>query len=266
MFRSIFTKTLYDKRWFMLGWGLGAVSLLALTAAFFPSLSGNGMDALVKSLPPELEGILGDVEDWSTYPGYLASAVFGLRGEMLFVPMAILLGVGLGMGDESNRRLYQLLAKPVSRRRVVLERWLAGLVVIAVVTGIVYASLVVVSPMIGEDVPYELLNGITVITALFTAALFSLTYGLGVATGRKNLAILVPVVWTMGSLLVDAFKLQIDWLKDLEWVSLLSYYKTADLVHDDINLNHVVVLGCIALISLIVALIAFQNRDIHEEA
>jgi len=70
----------------------------------------------------------------------------------------------------------------------------------------------------------------------------------------------------MGSLLVDAFKLQIDWLKDLEWVSLLSYYKTADLVHDDINLNHVVVLGCIALISLIVALIAFQNRDIHEEA
>lgn len=265
MLSNVFMKTLYDKRLFLLGWSLGVIALLALTAAFFPSMQSAALDQLFKAIPPSMKTMIGDLSDYSTFPGYLGSAVFGLRAQMLFVPMAIILGYSLSVTEESGGKLYQLLAQPISRLRVLLEKFFAGLFISAVVIAVSILSIVVVSLLINEPVPQEMLMRVYVMSVLFTWAVFALTYALGKATGRKSIALMIPVVWVMFSLLVDAFASQIEWLKNTEYASLFHYYRTAELVHNDINWANALTLVVVTVLPILIALLVFPNRDLRED-
>lgn len=263
MFRSVFLKTLYDKRWFLVGWTIGSISLLGLTAAFYPFIADSVSD-LLQSIPPALASIAGEAGAYATYEGYIGSAVFGVRAEMLFVPLAIILGLSLSVNEELSRKLYQLLAQPLSRTNIALQKWWAGVVVIALIMAFTYVSLIVITLAVGQTVPYDILTKIIIISALFTFMLFSLTFSLGIAFGRRGLAIIVPVVWVMASLLFDSFKTQIEWFKHIDWLLLHQYYNTAALVKDPVDVVGVVVLCGGAIIPLVGAFILFQRRDIRE--
>ena len=265
MFRSVFLKTLFDRRWFMFGWSLGVMAMLGFTAAFFPTFRDSGLDEIMKTIPPALKSMLGEMSEYGNFPGYVASAVYGLRAQMLFIPLAIILGYSLGVSDEANGRLYQLLAQPISRRRVLLEKYAAGLVVMAVIITLCALAVGTVAVVLNESVPTELLAKISAMTMLFSTAIYTLTYGLGKAFGRKSVALFVPLVWVMFSVLSDAFSSQVDWMKNADYLSVLRYYNTGDLLHDPIDMMNVAALGGASLLVILVALIAFPARDLHEE-
>lgn len=263
MFRSVFLKTLYDKRWFIFGWTLGALALFNLTAVFYPAIA-DSIDDLVKTIPPALQGVVGSVSAYQTYAGYMGSAVFGSQGIMYLVPLAIILGLSLGAGDESNRRLYQLLAQPISRWSVVLQKWLAGLVALFVIIAVLYSSLIIVSLLIGEVVPHQALLRISAMSYLYTATLFTLTYGVAVAWARRGLAIIITAGWAFGSLLIYTLASQVKWVKDIDWLSAMKYYDTPRFVGHAVELHDVAVLVAVCAVTMIVALICFSRRDIKE--
>ena len=263
MFKSLFLKTLYDKRWFFVGWSLGTVALLALTAAFYPAIADSIGD-LLSSIPPALASIVGDSTAYNTYVGYIGSAVYGSRAEMIFVPLAIILGLSLSVNEELSGRMYQLLAQPVSRAKIILQKWLAGFWLIVAIMTITLIAMVVVSIAIAETVPYSELIKVSLMSGLFTFMVFSLTFGMGIAFGRRSIAIIVPVVWVMGSLLLDSFATQIDWLKAVDWLSVHQYYSTATLIKEPIAVEDVLVLSGISLASFMLAVALFQRRDIRE--
>lgn len=266
MFRSVFSKTLYDKRWFTFGWVLGAIGLFAFTTAFFPSLRDSGVDQIMKAIPPAMKNMVGNMAEMNTFAGYVGSAVFGLRAQMLFIPLAIILGVSLGVSEESKGKLYQLLAQPVSRVHIAWQKFAAGVVIITTIISLGVASVWAVAPMIHEAIPTTLLVKIGLLSILFTTALFSVTYSLGVAFGRKTLALTLPVFWVLFSIVCDAFSGQIEWMKYPDYASILHYFHTFDLVRQALNLRHVAVLGAVAVIPFFLSLILFKQRNLREEA
>ncbi len=265
MFDSILTKTLYDKRNFLLGWLIGAVALLALTAAFFPTIKNSNINQLFKSIPPALQNMVGNVNDYNTFKGYVGTAVFGLRAQMIFIPLAIILGISLGHAPEASGKLYQLLAQPVSRRRVAVQQWLAGMVIILTIVAVVTASMVLVAAAIHEPVPWGVLARLGIMSFLFTFMVFSITYGLGIGFGRKSLAISLPVAWVIASFLIDSLAPELNWVRHLESASMLTYYHTSSLIHGTINTWHVVVTAAVSGVSLITGMIFFTSRDLREE-
>jgi ABC-2 type transport system permease protein len=265
MFRSVFLKTLYDKRWFLFGWTLGALVLFNLTTVFYPAVA-DSIDDLVKSIPPALQGVVGSVSAYQTYAGYIGSAVFGSQGIMYFVPLAIILGLSLGSGDELSRRLYQLLAQPISRQSVVLQKWLAGLVLLLVIVTSVYGSLVAVSLLIGETVPHEALLRMSAMSYLYTVTLFTLTYSIAVAWAKRGLAIAITAGWALGSLLIYTLAPQVKWVKDIDWLSAMKYYDTPRFVDQAIEIRDVAVLMIVCIVVIIVALINFSRRDLRDDA
>lgn len=265
MFRSVFSKTFYDKRWFLFGWMLGAVGLFAFTAAFFPAFRDSGLDQIMKTIPPAMKSMLGNMAEMNTFAGYVGSAVFGLRAQLLFIPLAIILGLSLGVGEEARGKLYQLFAQPVSRASVAWQKYLAGLVIVTLIVGLGVASVGVTAALLGETVPYVLLGKICAMAVLFTAALFSVTYCLGIAFGRRSIALIIPIIWVLFSILSDALSGQVDWLRPVDYASLLHYFHTTDLVHQAINFKHIGALSAATVLPLLVALVVFQNRDLHEE-
>ena len=266
MFSNVFLKTLYDKRWFLFGWGIGVMAMIGFTAAFFPTFRDSGLEKVLANIPPALKSMMGEMAEYTSFPGYVASAVFGLRAQLLFFPLAIILGLSLGISEESNKRIYQLLAQPISRLSVVIQKYLAGLFIIAIITILAAGAVAIVAPLVEESIPLDLLVKIVALTMLFAGAVFSVTFGLGMASGRKALALFVPLVWVMFSVLSDAFSSQVDWMKNVDYASLLRYYHTTDLIHNPIDTLHVAVLVGLMIIPVLLALIFFPNRDLHEES
>lgn len=265
MFSSVFLKTLYDKRWFLLGWALGALALFDLTAAFYPAIA-DSIDDLAKSIPPELQGFVGSVTAYQTYAGYVGSAVFGSQGIMYLVPLAIILGLSLGASDEVSRRLYQLLAQPVSRSAVVLQKWLAGAAILFIIIAVLYVSLIITSLAINETVPYEALAKITAMSYLYTLMLYTLTYGVAVATARRGLAIIVTAGWAFASLLIYTLAPQVKWVNKIDWLSAMKYYDTPRLVTGGVGVGDVAVLVGVTATALLVGMICFRKRDLKDNS
>lgn len=129
------------KRWkgaFALSIGLSAFS--ALYVALFPSItSGIDLDAYMETLPKAFLEAFG-VRSLGTIEGYLATELYQFAWVILLGIYVAYSAASLVSKDVEDDRMDILLALPVSRARVVGEKFLAivpGLLIINAVVGVV---------------------------------------------------------------------------------------------------------------------------------
>ena len=131
MMRSVFLKTLYERRYFILGWSLGLILLSVLMVAFFPAMrQDESLDALIQNMPAAFQGFVGDLANLRDFDRYLASQLFDIRASMVVGIMAIIIGVGLSTREEDSGELRTILAQPISRTRYFIEKWFAMVAII----------------------------------------------------------------------------------------------------------------------------------------
>ena len=188
MFNSIFSKTLHEKRWMMLGWGLGVFAMSLLMIGFYHSFSDGNFDELVKSLPGSMKSLIGDLAALKTVPGYVSQQVYAFRIPLLTIIMSTILYSGLLAGDEGDGQLQVLLTKPVSRSRVVLEKYFAGLVVCLVVCFGSVPGVLLGLTIIKESMSFWMLAQAALGCWLVTVAFGSVAYGLGAISGKRGQA------------------------------------------------------------------------------
>lgn len=261
MFNVLF-KTLRDKRYFILGWSVGLALLGFAMTSFFPSFNCGQVDELMKSLPPALEGLVGNLQDWRELPGYVGSQIFDIRLPIFISILSILLAVGLTVGEEDKGQLRTLISLPVSRRKIIAGKWLATVFVcliasIAPIIGVEIGLLV-----IGETIDQTVLLRLGFFTWLLVTAVATLIFSIGLATGNRALTTGLGIVVAIGSFLLSTFAQAVDWLKDYEWMSLYHYFPAVDIAKGVVEWWNAVFYVAVILVSLIVAYLFFTRRDI----
>lgn len=264
MMRSVLLKTLYDKRFFVLGWSIGMLAIAMIMVSFYPAMRPeSGIDALLANMPAAFQGLVGDLADLAHFDTYIASQLFDIRVPLLAGIMAIILALGLSTREEEDGELRTVLSLPVSRSQVFIQKWLAmvlimGVTVVALVVG-VYA----VMPFIDDAaIVFGDLLRLAAMTWLVMIAFGSVAYAAGMATGKRSIASFIGIVVIIGSFLLSTFAMAVDWLAELEAFSLLYYFPAADIVRDGIDLMDVAVLSGVTLVSLAAAWWLFRRRDI----
>jgi len=264
MMRSVFAKTLYDKRSFMLGWGIGLAALGALMVSFYPAMHQDGtIDALVANMPEAFKGLIGNLEDLRSFDTYLASQLFDIRLTLIVGIMAIVLGLSLSVADEEKGELRTLLSLPLSRSRVVRQKWL-GMVTVLLVTLLgLAAGIYGVMPFIdGASIEPQQMLRLFAMTALMMVACGTIPFAVGIATGKRALATGTAVLAIIGSFILSTFGQAVDWLTDYERLSLLHYFPAVEIVKGSIDLVDVAVLGGLTVLLLAVAFVRFRQRDV----
>lgn len=261
---SVFTKTLRDKRGFIIGWFVGFAALAALMVAFYPSMHQEGtIDQLVKTMPPAFKGLVGNLADLTRFDTYLASQLFDIRISLLAGIMATVLALGITVGEEEKGQLRTLLSLPISRTKLLLQKWVAMLLIIFVTLLGTTVSIFALQGTVDASIEFGVLVNLFVMIWLVIAALASVTFAVAIATGKRSLAMLFGILLLAGSFIVSTFGMSVDWLKDYEWLSLFHYFPASDVARNGIDSNNVIVLAGIALIALLVALVAFNRRDVN---
>ncbi len=134
MLRNVFSKSLRDLRRSFLWWTLGLAGYVALIASVYPTIRDNrDLDRLVESYPEALKAFIafGGQFDITSAAGYLGSELFSFMMPALFLVASVGHGAGTLGGEEERGTLDLLLATPLSRRRIALEKLAAMCVELA---------------------------------------------------------------------------------------------------------------------------------------
>lgn len=263
MMRTLLTRTLYEKRWFFVGWAIVFAVMTALVVMFYPSFSqGPSIEELAKSMPQQLRGLIGDPDQYKSMEGFIASQIYDIRMPLLIMIMGLMLASSLTVREEESGELRTLTALSMSRTRLLLEKWFAGWVIVIGLNLVAVAGTYVGVLSLGETIPHDLIWRLMLLSSLFGIVAFTIPFAIGLATGRRAPTMSIGLIITIGSFLLTTFAKAVDWLKDWEVLSLVHYYDVLALREGYFNRADLVTLILVALIAFIGMWLVFRRRDI----
>lgn len=247
----------------LLWWCLGIVALVVLVDAFYPSIAGDpALDQMMSELPEALRPLIGP-DDLTSPVGYLASQLY-----LFFLPTVILVfGIGRGTsaiaGEEEDHTLDLLLAQPVSRPSLYLQKVLGVVFGIGVLSIVSLLPTLVLAEPTGLDVPIDALISVTVQMFAFLLLFSMLAMSVSASVGRKGLGIAVSAGIAFGTFLIDGLGQSIVWLEPLRDLTPWRWYDATAAMKDGFLPGSLAILVVSTVIVTAVGLLVFQRRNLR---
>ena len=266
MLSSVFLKTMRDQRRSLAWWCLGAGALVALMVGFYPSIEGiEGLQEIVEQYPEGLMAMFGasDFDNFGTPAGYLNAELFGFMLPMLIAVFAIGRGGGAIAGEERAGTMEMLLALPVTRTRLVLEKYNAMSTSVIALSAFIWLVLAVGSRAVGMDIALMPLGEMCLSLALLGQAFGSVAFAVGAMTGRHGLSIAVAASVVAAGWVLNALSLLTDVMEPARWLSPFHYYNGDSPLMHGLNPAYAGALLLVAVVCLGASLAGFTRRDLR---
>jgi ABC-2 type transport system permease protein len=219
MLRNPFTKWLWDGRRSLVGWILAIVFVGGGYAAFWPVIDDPALQAALESYPQAMLEAL-NYTDLATTAGYLTATVYGLVVAVLMIVFAIGAGARMIAGDEESGTLDLILAHPVDRHRLALQRFASFLAATALLVGALWLAMIALAgPAQFEGVTAAGFAAMHLHLWLFAGFFGAVAYAVGAASGRRGLAIAIGSGVAVWGFLANGVLPQVE---GFEWARSLS--------------------------------------------
>lgn len=260
---SLLAKTLRDERRGLIGWGVGLAALVVLMLAYYPTVRHSPeLNKFARELPEGVKALIGGAEEYTSPAGYLNGELFAFMLPLLFLVYGIGLGSRAIAGEEERRTIDLLLANPISRTRVVLEKAAAGAVGVLVLGVIVAAALLLGGPAAGMKIGAEKLLAAVISVALLGLMFGSLALMLSSATGTRRSTRGIAAALGVAAYFLNALAPLASTLRPYRKLSPFYWYAGNEPLRHGLSVAHVALLLALTLVLLAAAVALFNRRDI----
>ena len=262
MLRTVFAKTIRDQRRALLWWSLGFVGTVLLYAAFWPTIRENAsqFDDYIAKLPEAVRNLIGG--DYGTPQGYVQAEMFSLLLPVLLLVYAIGAGARAIAGEEESGTLDLLLSTPVRRSRVLLDKLGAMVGASLLLAMLAWGSIVAIGRLFGLAVGLVNLAAAAANLFLLGVAFGSIALAVGAATGNRGMAIGATSGLALVTFIVNTLAPSVPAIKPLRFLSPFYYYADHKPLSNGFNGADIGVLAGVAVVAALVALAAFDRRDL----
>jgi beta-exotoxin I transport system permease protein len=266
---TITVRLLRDRARGFLGWSVGVVALVLLTVAFYPSIKdqGQALNDLLNHLPDAFKSAFNyDARIPLTSPaGYLNARLFSILAPVLTLIFAIGLGAQAIGGLEEAQRMEPLLANPVTRTRVALERYGAGVVLLTGLVTVLTVAIVALSAPFGvlEGIQLWGLVGACMAVACLALLFGSVAYAVGAATGRRGPAIATATAIAVTGYLIQSLQPLTHLLDPARFVNPWHWYSERNMLAYGVTLEAIVAPLGISAVLVLLGVLVFRRRDLH---
>ena len=252
---------------------ISEMQTIAFAVAFYTALLAaavgplfNSLSDVLKSLgdafPRALMAVIG-FADMSTAEGWYVAEVFSLVAPGVVIFIGTYMGTKALAGEEAARTMGILLANPVSRRRVMLEKAIALEVVVAIVAAGLFAGTAAGNAIGSLGISYA-----KICAASFHAFAIGVFFGMlalaaGAVTGVRRQATMIVVGIIIFSWATNTFFPVDPALAKWAQVSPLHYYAENNPLIHGIQWGNVALLFAGAAVFLVLGLVAFDRRDLR---
>lgn len=266
MLRSVYWKTLRDQRKALVWWAVGLVALVGLYVAVYPTVRDRPeLNRLIEEYPEVIKALIGGAAgiDFTSPAGYLNNELFSFVGPLVFLVFAIGLGASAIAGEEDRGTIDLLLATPLSRDRLVLEKAAALATLVGVLGLVLWLSLVILTPLVQMEIGVAKLGAAVASIVLLVVHFGSFSLLLGAATGRRGLSIGLAASAALVAYVVNALGLLVGWLEPYRKFSPYYHYLGEEPLRQGLAADHVGVLLGASIGMVVISVVGFRRRDVR---
>lgn len=244
-------------------WSTAVAALVAAIVAIYPTVRANpSLDRIYGDLSPTVQALLGGASLTSP-SGYLNTQLFAFFLPAVLLVFAIGRGAASVAGEEEDRTLDLLLAQPVARGQLYVEKALAVLFGVTALTAACAVPAVALRQAAGLTLPYANLVAACTQMGLMCAALGLGAQTIAAATGHRVTGIAVSAGYTFVSYILYGLSATVHPLWYVRPLTVWRWYLGNDPLTAGFGLTEIGVLAAVCTAMIIAGATAFQRRDLH---
>ncbi len=257
--------TLWQRRWSTFWWILGIFGFIFLNIIFYPTFKDQAaeLQKSFENLPDAALQLFGGSADFFSPVGFLNSQIFFLMLPMLLSILSIGMGTSLLGREEQDGTIETLLARPISRVRLLMAKAKAGGIILAIVALASLLVTVVLARIVGltEVTPLQMTE------ATFACFMLALSFGaiafLLTTIGRARGASLgIAAFIALGGYLISSLANTVSWLKTPSLFFPFHYYRSEAILRGTFQWSDMLVFVAIIAVCGAVSWFSFRRRDI----
>ena len=216
-------------------------------------------------LPEELWAFVGSAGGgMSTPEGFFEVETFGMTVPAAIMVVTIVIGARGLAGEEADRTMGLLLANPIKRRDVVLEKTYA-MVALAVAVGFAtWAGVWIGSLLGGLGVSPLNIAAATVLGTLVGLVFGGLSLVLSAATGRARLAVFGTIGIALAMFMLNGFAILNDTVNAVAAITPFDYYLTTEPLTNGMHWGNAAILAGVFVALVVAAVALFDRRDLRQ--
>ena len=264
---SVLERTFRDQRRSLLVWAVALISLVGIYVAIYPSIKGNSSyTKLIDQMPKAYRAFLSlsSGSDLTSATGYLDTELFSFMGPLLVLVFSIGAGSSAVAGEEDRHTLDLLLANPVSRARVVAEKFLAIVAGLAFLMVILWSAVMVEGTLAGMHISAAHSAAAVTHLGLLGVEFAAVALLAGCVTGRVGVSRAVAGMLAAGAYLVNGLAGLAGWLRPVRPLS--PYYQFIG--HDPLRTGMwpaaAVAMAVTAAVVAATGAWTFEHRDVRQ--
>lgn len=263
---KLWLAALKQKRWSILTYCLLAVGFLVMYMSVFPTIQAQAQNfnKLLQSYPKAfMKAFDVNASAFSTLGGYLAVEAYGVIWQILVILLGTSFAGNALAGEVESGTLALTLSMPISRVRVYLARYLAGLTILAL---FVTSSMFLLIPL--AALRHDNISSVAILKLglngwLWGVAIYSFGYMISALFEERSHVYQAVGGVVLGMYALNIFSGLLPRLDKSKYVSIFHYYSASTvLVNSRLDSLALVVLTLTSLLTCSVGLILFSRRDI----
>ncbi len=198
---AVLAKTLSDQMRALVWWSLGVLAVVLLMALLWTSIRDVYTAELLASYPEELQEVF-NFEGALDGAGYMNLEVFSIVLPVLFIVFGVGRGARLIAGEEQEGVLEPVLATPVPRWAILLQKAIGLAVGVLALTAATAVATILGSALGDLAIPWA--DAVVGAAAMGLIGLYAgwLALAVGAATGRRGAAMAVAGLVLVGGYLL----------------------------------------------------------------
>ena len=216
-------------------------------------------------MPEELFALAGAGSgSMGTPEGFFEVETFGLMAPTAVILVGTAIGARGLAGEEERRTMGLLLANPIRRSRIVVEKGIA-ILILSILVGIsTFAGVWIGSILGGLGIHPGNIAATSALATLVGMVFGALSLALSAATGRVRASVFGTVGAALALHLLNSFAVLNDKVAGYAKLSPFYYYLTNDPLETGMQWGHGAVLAVIIALLFLLSLLFFNRRDLRQ--
>ncbi len=202
--------------------------------------------------------------DMGTPEGFYQVETFGLMAPIAVMVVTVAIGARALAGEEARRTMGLLLANPIKRSTIVIEKSWAMVVYALAVGFATFAGVALGSVFGGLGISIGNIAATCLLVTLLGLGFGTLSLALSAATGRVGVAIFGAIGAALALHVFNALLSLNDGLAGYARWSPFYYYLTSDPLLNGMPWGHAAVLAVLPVGLVALSVVLFQRRDLRQ--
>ncbi len=265
---SIIKWEIKQRKAFTLGWTIGVLTIVIVIMLIYPSIHNQAdqLNDILNKLPAAIRDLKtgGSSVDATSPIGFLNSQLYYATLPLFYIIMAIGLGSKLLAQDEQDNSLELILARPISRGKIIAAKAISGLLLLSFASILVTFATLILSAIVDMQIDVKnliLMNFYCIVFSMsFGAIAFTLT---AIGNKARGVSIALPIAASLGGYLLASLSGLSSYLEGPAKLLPYHYYNPTQILQGHVSGGLIIYLISIFILCAVVSRISFQRRDIY---